>query len=444
MNRRRMKRPNWFLIILLLLLISGFTYMDRFIIPTYQSPFVPTSTSTPPPEQYITQAQQFLGQGKLSQAIDAYKQAQALKPNDPTIYIAIAQAQVFAGDYPDAQTSAENALLLNPNLSMANAVRASALDWQGKYLEAEAAVKRALELDPNNADAHAYYSEILIDEYLTGSGTSTDVLNTAITESKTALSLAPNGLESHRSRGYVFEATGNYEEAIREYQAADAINDNIEDVHLQLGNNYRALGSYDQAVEQFTLANTDNPADPTPNLLISRTYATVGEYAKAVQYAESAAKANPSDASLIGNLGVMYYHNVDWPDAVKQLSLVINGGTSDDGRKITPIQLTTNTHITEYYFTYALVLAHLNRCGEALQVAQQIQSRVPSDDTAMTNAATAIQICQKNLASPPAPTSGTPSKETSKAASSSTPLSVTSTPSPAATSTPLPAAKSTP
>ncbi len=199
MNRRRQKRPNWFLISLLVLLIAGFTYMDRFIIPTVQSPFVPTATATPPPEQFITQAQEFLGQGKLTQAIAAYQQAQALKPNDPSIYVELAQVQVLAGNYKDAQTSAEDALLLNANLSEANAVRASALDWQGNYLEAEAAVKRALELDPNNADAHAYYSEILTDEYLTGSGTSTDVLDTAITESKTALSLAPNSLEAHRA-----------------------------------------------------------------------------------------------------------------------------------------------------------------------------------------------------------------------------------------------------
>ena len=337
MNRRRQKRPNWFLITFLLLLIAGFTYMDRFIIPTYQSPFVPTPTSTPPPEQYLTQAQTLFTQGKLSQAIDAYKQAQALKPQDPSIYVSMAQVQVFAGDYKDAQTNAEDALLLNANLSEANAVRASALDWQGNYLEAEAAVKQALALDPNNADAHAYYAEILTDEYLTGSGTITDVLNTAITESKTALTLAPNSLESHRARGYILEATGNYEESIREYQAADALNDNIEDIHLQLGSNYRALGSYDQAVEEFTKANALNPADPTADLLISRTYSTVGEYAKAVQYAESAAKAGPSDPNLIGNLGVMYYHNVDWPDAVKELSLVINGGTTDDGQKIAPI-----------------------------------------------------------------------------------------------------------
>ena len=430
MNRRR-KRPNWFLITILLLLIAGFTYVDRFIIPTVQSPFVPTPTITPPPEQYITQAQDLFNQGKLSQAITAYQQALALKPNDASIYVALSKVQIFAGDYPDAQTSAEDALLLNSNNSDANAARAAALDWQGKYVDAETAVKQALALDPNNADAHAYYAEILTDEYLTGSGVATDVLNNAITESKTALSLAPNSLEAHRARGYILEATGNYEEAIREYKAADAINDNIEDVHVQLGVNYRALGSYDQAIEEFTKANALDPTDPNPNLYISRTYAGVGEYAKAVQYAESAVKASPTDSNMIGNLGVMYYHNVDWPDAVKQLALVINGGTNESGQKISQIQISTDTHVVEYYFTYALVLAHINRCGEALQVAQLIESRVPSNDTAMTNAQAAIQICQKNLASPPTLTTATAIPETS-------------TPIPQSTSTPIPVATSTP
>jgi hypothetical protein len=128
----------------------------------------------------------------------------------------------------------------------------------------------------------------------------------------------------------------------------------------------------------------------------------------------------------------MYYSNVDWSDAVKELSLAINGGTTDDGQKVTSIQLTTNTHIVEYYYTYALVLAHLNRCSEALQVAQLVQSRVPSDATAMTQASAAIQICQKNLASSPTPTPASSSK------GKSTPVSSvgTSTPVPPITSTP--------
>jgi tetratricopeptide (TPR) repeat protein len=248
--------------------------------------------------------------------------------------------------------------------------------------------------------AHAIYVEILIDSYLSGSGTF-EGLDLAAEESRVALDLAPTSLESHRARGYILEATGNYEEAIREYQEAIAINGNIADLHMSLGRNYRVLGVYDKAVEEFTRADTLNPPDPTPDLLISRTYATVGEYAKAVQYAEEAMEDNPTDANIRGNLGVMYYRNIQWADAVEQLKLVVAGGATEDNQPIEPIPLTNDTRIAEYYFTYGLVLARLSRCGEALPVAQQIQARVPEDEIAVANAQEVVTICQQNLVATP-------------------------------------------
>lgn len=56
---------------------------------------------------------------------------------------------------------------------------------------------------------------------------------------------------------------------------------------------------------------------------MSRTYATRGEYGKAMQYAELAVTDNPSDTNLRGNLGVMYYRNSYWPEAVKELSMLL-------------------------------------------------------------------------------------------------------------------------
>ena len=401
MNRRR-KRPNWFRITLLVLLIAAGLYLDRVIIPTVPQPFVPTATSTRDPESYVAEAESLFQEGKLTKAIDTYTSAIEAKPDDPTLFIARARAQIYAGQYEDAQTSAEDALLLSPNNSMANVMRAWALDFQGDYLAAEAAIQTALDLDPNNAMAHAIHVEILVDSYQAGTGTF-EGLDQAAAESKVALDLAPNTLESHRARGYILEATGNYEEAIAEYQAAIAINPNLADLHMSLGRNYRVMNVYDKAVEEFTRADTLNPSDPTPNLYISRTYAAVGEYAKAVQYAETSVNDNPTDANLRGNLGVMYYRNFQWPEAVTQLKLVVAGGATDDNRPIEPIPLTNDTRIAEYYFTYGLVLARLNRCGEALQIAQQIQARVPSDDIAVANAGEVVNICQQNLAVSPTP-----------------------------------------
>jgi tetratricopeptide (TPR) repeat protein len=392
MNRRR-QHFNWFRIVVLTLLIGAGLYLDKYVIPATPSIFEATPTATRPPESYLTDAQDLFNQGKLNQAVQVYEQAIEVQPNDPATYVALAEVQVFAGDYNGAQASAENALLLNPNNSMAHAMRAWALDFQGSTLEAEASIKRALALDSNNAVAHAFYAEILVDEGAGG-------IQQAIDESKVAQALAPDTLVTHRARGYVLEATANYEDAVREYQAAITINKNIPDLHLQLGINYSALGIYDQAVQEFSNANALNPADPMPDYLTSRTYSTVGEFAKARQFAETAVKDEPTNARYHGNLGVMDYHTALFADAVKELGLAVNGGVTDTGSKVDPIQLVPNApRISEIYFTYALALAKVGRCGDTLRVAQQVQSQIPTDDIAVTNVNQAITMCQATLGS---------------------------------------------
>jgi tetratricopeptide (TPR) repeat protein len=262
MTRKRY-RVNWFLIAILSILIAMGVYVDRVIVPTIPPPFVPTPTATRSPESYMVEAESLFADGKLLQAIDYYQQAVRANPNDDAAYVAMGRVQVYAGLYEDAQASAEAAILLNANNPRAHAVRAWALDFQGDYLGAEAAIKRALELDPNSGFAHAIYTEILVDSVLSGTGPYENLAKAA-EESKVALSLEPNSLETHRARGYILEATANYEEAIAEYQAAIAINQNIADLHLSLGRNYRAQQVYDLAVEEFTRANALNPADSTP------------------------------------------------------------------------------------------------------------------------------------------------------------------------------------
>ena len=421
MNRKRPARPNWFRIILLSLLVLGGATLNRYVVVDIQPIGVSTPTATRPPESYITEAEEYFKDGKLIPAIESYKQAIIVRPEDPATHIALARVQVWAGQYEDAQTSAEDALLLSPDNSMAYAVLAWALDFKGEYLDAESKIKRALELDSNNALAYAYYVEILVDAYLNGGG-SFEGVERAIEQSKVAIALAPDALETRRARGYILEATGNYEEAVRAYQDAIAVNGNIADLHLALGRNFRTLGIYDQAVEEFTNANMLNPKDPTPDLLTSRTYATIGEYGKAMQYAEAAVSDNPADANLRGNLGVMYYRNLYWAESIVELGYVVKGGVTEEGEIIEAINLVPDTRIAEYYFTYGLALARLNRCGEALPIAQMILARVPADELAVENANEVINRCQQNLVQTPVPTQTPPETDpVSTATSTPTP-----------------------
>lgn len=391
MNRRK-RRPNYFsLLILGLVLLFGY-YFDQIYLPTQPNPFEPTPTPTRPPESFVTEAEGLFTEGKLLPAIEAYQAAINASPQDSTLYVALARVQVFAGQYEDAEKNAKNAILLNQTNALAHGVHAWALNFQeGRNGEAQASIQEALRLDPNNARLHAYHTEILISSGFEG-------VEKAIDESKVALALDPNIVETHRARALLLEATGNYEEAIAEYQAAININPNISALYIGLGLNYRILQVYDQAVTAFTRANALNPADPFPDLYISRTYATIGEYAKSLQYAETAVQDRPDDGSLRGNLGVMYYRNFFWPEAIQQLGYTIYGGVTEDGVEIEGIPLVNDIRVAEYYYTYGLALARTNQCGEGLQIAQMIQSRVPADENAVFAASEINRICTENLA----------------------------------------------
>jgi len=407
MNRRR-KRPNYFgWTVFALVVLFGY-FFNQVYLPTQPNPFEATPTPTRSPESLVTEAQALYEEGKLSGAIEAYQAAINASPGDPLLYIALARVQVFAGQYEEAQSNAENALLLNSNNSMAYAVQAWALDFQeGKNAEALESIKKAVDLDPNNALAHAYYVEILVDSNLF------ENYAKAAEESRVALGLAPDLLETRRARAYILSATGaeNLEEAIRQYEEAIKINPNLAILHIELGQNYRALQVYDKAIEHFTRANTLNASDPLPDYLISRTHATTGSYEQALQYAETAVKDSPANANLRGNYGVMYYRNFFYDKAVEQLDLAINGGRTEEGDVITGLPLTDDPLVAEYYFTYGLGLARTDRCGEALLIAQKLETNIPDDENVLFAASEITRICQEALDNPVADKTETPGAE---------------------------------
>jgi len=404
MNQRR-RRPNYFgWAIFLLVVLFGY-YFNQVYLPASPLLAGPTTTPTRSPESYATEGEELFQQGKLAQAIDAYKAAISASPQDPALYAALARTQVWGGKYEEAQANAENALLLNPDNAMAHAVHAWALNFQvdknGKALEA---IDKALKIDPNNAIIQSYYVEILTDSGF-------DNYGTAAEQSRVALALDPNIVETHRARGYLLarvpdpdpnpDAITNLEEAILEYNAAMEINPKLSLLHLEQGLNFRNLSLKDEAIEQFTLANTLDPSDPQPDYFISRTYATYGEYEKALQYADTAVQNNPVDATLRANFGVMYYRNFRYEEAVQELGLAIYGGTTKEGDEVKAIPLTNSPRVSEFYFTFGLALARTYQCGQALQIAQDLQSRGSDDEITQDATNRIIEICQENLSNPP-------------------------------------------
>mgnify|MGYP001149041000 CR=1 FL=1 len=404
MNRRR-RRSNPWLIAFLVLAIGFFFYLNIYVIPTVPAPFVPTPTPTRNPESYVQEAEVYLAEGRISLAVESYIAAIKADPQKISNYLSLATLQIYNGDYEAARVNAENAILLDKTLPRAFVLLGWAKGFQQNYLDAEADLSTALEMDPNNALGHAALAYVLALR-VADDVAELDTLDTAIEESKLALRLSPNLMEAHWARGYVLEITANYEEAVEELTAAIEINDNIAELHLALGRNYVAIEENDQAVFEFTKAYSLNPTDPAPNWYISRVYGQIGEYAKAIQYAEQAVKDDPTNPYMYGNLGTLYYRDLQYNAAITALGFAVRGGVTDEGDVVEGLPLDYSMTIMEYYSRYGLALGRVNRCTEAVQVAQALLQTVPDDEDTVYNANYIIGICQENLDNPPTATPG--------------------------------------
>jgi len=391
LNRRRRKRSSPLRIFFLAAVILGLLYVNQVVVPAMPSPFVPTPTTTRSPESFISEGQTLFQEGKLSQAITAYKQAIIADPKNPSLYVEMARLQIYTNQYDDALTSAEDALLLNLNNSAAHAVKAWALSYLGRYDDAEVSVNKALELDPNNAVAMAYQVEILL------ANCDFEEIQRSIDIANKALELAPNTVESHRARGLVLSCTGNYPEAIQEYKQALAFNDKLWELHYSLGSAYRFNEEYDLAQQSMLAAIALNPQNPDIPTDLSRTYATQGQFGKAVQYAEQAVKVSPQEARLYGNLGFMYYKNGEYDKAIDALTLAVRGGTTSEGLPVEGLPLEPGRVADEYYSFYGLALARTSRCNEAVPIFQFILLNIAEDQVAFYNANEGIAFCQESL-----------------------------------------------
>jgi tetratricopeptide (TPR) repeat protein len=419
MSRKR-KRSNPLRILLLMALVGGALYVNQVVVPATPPLFIPTATPTRSPESFIVDAQEAIQKGKINQAIETYKEAVKADPRNPAVYVTLARWQVLYGDYSGAMENVQNALLINQNHALAKAVRGWVLGKQGEYLEGEAEIRSALELDPNSALAYAYLAEIYKDRMDAGK----EDLNTrdlAGEASRKAIALDPNLLETRRARGLVLEVTGNYEEAVKEFEVAVSINPNLADLHIALGRNYKAVGAYDKAAQELNIAISMKPDDPEPYAELARTYLTVGEFTKGIQHAEQAVERKPSDPYLHNLLGTLYYRNGDYKTAIRSLRLAARGGMTGTGETVSGIPLENTLAAIYLYSRYGISLANTGECGEALQIAQGLFQTVPDDENATYNAQVMIDTCKEAAKNGPQVTPEPEGTETAEATATPAP-----------------------
>ena len=130
MTRKRGRRPNFWRILALLTLIGAAFYVDRVVVPATPPLFIPTATPTRNPESFIAEADAFLEEGKLTQAIAAYEKAVRSDPYNVSIYLSLARAQMYTNQYEPALENAKNALVRNNANPLGHTLKGPWIIWK--------------------------------------------------------------------------------------------------------------------------------------------------------------------------------------------------------------------------------------------------------------------------------------------------------------------------
>lgn len=453
--RPEKKRSNFYRIILwIILILIGLWVLREIQSGAIISPLKPTPTPTRMAESYIMEAEAYLDAGKLddpitasinpdtpviNDAIDAYKAALELDPQDGEAWAELARIQAYSSSLlrndnerrerlEEALISANKSVDIDPDNSTYRAIRAFVLDWlafnptisseesQSLLVEAERDASRAFQLDPQNALALAYYAEILADQQR---------WLQAEKYAAQAVELDPNIMDTHRVYGYVLETLAKYNSAIQQYQEAARINPNMTFLYIRIGQNYReGIRNPDRALEYFDRAAKINEQlgiqDPIPYIEIAKTYTQQGQFFAAGINAEKALTFDPTNAHTYGQLGLIYRRARNYEGANLLLKCAVVGCTAEEnemgGMDVEGLPL-TSLSVAYYYVEYGTNLAFLSRpnenyCDEALNILGQVRAQRSDDPLLMGIVEDSEGICARLAGNVPSTPLETPSPST--------------------------------
>jgi tetratricopeptide (TPR) repeat protein len=347
---------------LALLILAGLYVIYRlYWQQDWVSPFAPTPTPTRTADSYFDEAEVLYREGRLDEAIVAYRDAYQREPKSWLALSRLVRVMVFHNQAAKAIEQYGETLQTFDTVETFAAL-CLAYNWDDQYEEAMAACVRAVSQGPDDANAHAYLSETY---------SNLTKWDEAYDEAAKALELDDRNVEAHRAMAYALEVRGDYEGAAQGYQRAIELHPRLGHLYIRLAFNYRVLGEYDLAIEQFQKAIDIDPQAPEAYDQLGWTYYQMGDSNRAVVEIERALEVDANFAAAYGHLGVIDYVRQRYEDAVPNFEKAIAAGNAS----------------LEYY--YELGLSYIYSYTNALQgytpeeLAQGCELGVPWLDKAL-------------------------------------------------------------
>jgi len=179
----------------------------------------------------------FYEQGRMNDAIDAYREALRLKPDYSEGYNNLGAALQAIGRMDEAISAYREAVRLNAAYATAWSNLGSALQHQGNINDAITAYGEAIRLKPDYAMAHYNLGNAL---------RALHHANEAIGAFRTAVRLKPDLAEAHSNLGAVLHEQERLDESLAEYQEALKLRPNWGSAAAQVVHLLRQLCRWDE------------------------------------------------------------------------------------------------------------------------------------------------------------------------------------------------------
>jgi Flp pilus assembly protein TadD len=222
----------------------------------------------------------------------AYQTAIALRPDFDLAHANLGRLLISVSRLADAENSLRRAVELKPTEATYRLQLADVLGRQNKWEAAESAVREAIQRQPHNLDLRMNLAAALVHQ---------GRLSDATDVYRSILEANPNYIEAHSSLAFVLERQGHLPEALWAARKAVALRPDFADAFNNLGVALRSLHCLDEACAAFRRAIELNPDFALAEFNLGTTLLLAGRYAEGWtgyrQHARLAGTKAPGDQS---------------------------------------------------------------------------------------------------------------------------------------------------
>ncbi len=239
---------------------------------------------------WVSLGKLYRSQGRMAEALDAFREANAKRPQDPFLVSRLANALISAQQPAEAEQHllvAQEKHSDNPLIVFA---MARVMESTGRLEEAEKLFHRALELDSRSAPAHVRLAAIALRR---------GELSVAGTQIERALEIDPRASEASLFKGQLLERQNRIDEAAQAYRTELESVPNSIPAAIALSRLEGRRGRYAEQEQVLRRAIQTNPRSPGPYLVLAMTFMQREErYAEAVDLANLALQRGPKGKEL--------------------------------------------------------------------------------------------------------------------------------------------------